>query len=90
MIMKTRVFELSIGRYQNLSALAWTMGISVSQIYRVRNGKRSINRKFIVGAMRAFPGYNLDDLFYLAPDGQQTTRGIQEPSENSNVKIAVL
>ncbi len=74
MIMKTRVFELSTGSYSNLPELAWAMGISVSQIYRVRNGKRSINQKFIVGAMRAFPGYNLDDLFYLAPDGQEITR----------------
>ena len=90
MMLKTRVFELCGGRYDNLSELARAMGISISQVYRVRDGKRSINQKFIIGAMRALPGYNLDDLFYLAPDGQQTTRGIQEPSENSNVKIAVL
>ena len=71
--------------------LARAMGISVSQIYRVRNGERSINQKFIIGAMRAFPGYDLDGLFYLASDGQEATRGIQrEPSENGNVKIAVL
>jgi len=41
------------------------MGISVSQIYRVQQGKRRINEKFIVGAMRAFPGLKFDDLFYL-------------------------
>ena len=67
MIVKTRIFELSNGHYNNLSELAVTMGISVSQIYRVREGKRHINQKFIVGAIKAFPNYRLDDLFYLVP-----------------------
>jgi len=65
MIIKTRVFELCAGRYQNLSELAQIMGLSVSQIYRVRDGSRSINHKFIVGAKKAFPDYGLDELFYL-------------------------
>ena len=65
MIVKTRIFELCNGKYKNLSELAQAMGISVSQVYRVREGERSINQKFIVGAIRAFPGYKLDDLFYL-------------------------
>ena len=69
MIIKTRIFELSNGSYKNLSDLAQTMGLSVSQIYRVREGKRSINQKFIVGAKRAFPNYRLDELFYLDGDG---------------------
>ena len=68
MLIKTRVFELTDGKYQNLSELAHAMGISVSQIYRVREGKRNINQKFIIGAMKAFPDYNLDDLFYLTPE----------------------
>ncbi len=41
------------------------MGLSVSQVYRVREGKRSINQKFIIGAKKAFPNYRLDELFYL-------------------------
>jgi len=65
MRLKTRIFELYYGCYENLSEVARAMGISVSQIYRVQEGKRSINGKFIVGAMRAFPGYKFDDLFYL-------------------------
>ena len=65
MVLKTRIFELRNG-YKNLSELAKAMGISVSQIYRVRDGKRRINQKFIVGAINAFPEYKLDDLFYLA------------------------
>ncbi len=67
MIVRTRIFELCNGHYKNLSELALAMGISISQIYRVREGKRLINQKFIVGAMKAFPNHKLDDLFYLIP-----------------------
>ena len=65
MIIKTRVFELSNGKYQNLSALARAMELSVSQVYRVREGKRGINEKFIIGAKKAFPECRLDELFYF-------------------------
>ena len=68
MIVRTRIFELSESHFNNLSELAEAMEISVSQIYRVREGKRHINQKFIVGAMKAFPDHNLDDLFYLTPE----------------------
>ncbi|MEE8413847.1 MAG: hypothetical protein V3R96_04785, partial [Dehalococcoidales bacterium] len=68
MIVRTRIFELSHSRYNNLTELASVMGISVSQIYRVREGKRRINQNFIVGAVKAFPDRNLDDLFYLTPE----------------------
>ena len=68
MIIKTRIFELCNGNYSNLSNLAQVMGISVSQIYRVREGKRNINQKFIAGAIKAFPNCKLDDLFYLVPE----------------------
>lgn len=43
MIVKARIFELADGNYKNLCELAETMGISVSQIYQVREGKRQIN-----------------------------------------------
>ena len=65
MIIKTAIFELCDGKYQNLSELAQAMELSVSQVYRVREGKRQINHKFIVGAKKAFPRFNLDELFYL-------------------------
>jgi len=68
MIIRTRIFELCDGNYKNLSELAQTMEISVSQIYRVREGKRSINQKFIIGAIKAFPQHKFEDLFYLAPE----------------------
>ena len=73
MIVETRLFELCNSKYKNLSELAEAMGISVSQIYRVREGKRNINQKFIVGAIKAFPNYRFDDLFYLAPQSPTVT-----------------
>ena len=77
MIIKTRIFALCDGNYNNLFELAHAMGISVSQIYRVREGKRNINQKFIAGATKAFPNYKLDDLFYLVPDLPTVTNGHQ-------------
>ena len=65
MIIRTRIFDLCNGNYRNLSELARAMGLSASQVYRVREGKRSINQKFIIGAKKAFPDYRLDELFYL-------------------------
>jgi hypothetical protein len=67
-LLKTRVFDLCPGRYKNLSELAQAMQISVSQVYRVQEGKRNINCKFIIGAIKAFPGYSFDDLFYFIPE----------------------
>jgi len=67
-IMKTRVYQLYPRYYKNLSELAQAMAISVSQIYRVRRGKRNINQKFITGALQAFPEYKFDDLFCFTPE----------------------
>ena len=66
MKIKTRIFDLANSKYDNLAQLAETMGISVSQVYRVKTGKRNINQKFITGAVKAFPQYRLDQLFYLS------------------------
>jgi hypothetical protein len=68
MIIRTRVFDITNSRFQNLSELAGAMKISVSQVYRVREGKRGINEKFIVGAKMAFPDLRLDELFYFNGD----------------------
>ena len=73
MIIRTRVFILCNGKYQNLSELAGAMELSVSQVYRVREGKRGINQKFIIGAKKAFPNYKLDDLFYLDSEPQSNS-----------------
>ena len=75
MIIKTKVFEGDSNGYKNLTELAQAMGISVSQIYRIREGKRHINQKFIVGAMKAFPKSKLNDLFYLAPESSSMSPG---------------
>jgi hypothetical protein len=83
MIVKTRVFQLQNDNYKSLSELARAMGISVSQIYRIRQGKRGINQKFIVGAKRAFPQRGLDELFYLAPDSMEIKRSAKEPTYKS-------
>lgn len=83
MIVKTRIFSLRNTDYRNLTELAQAMEISVSQIYRIRQGKRSINQKFIVGAIKAFPHYNLDELFYLSPESEApviTPGRIKEPA----------
>ena len=69
MKLKTRIYELCSGKYGGLPQLARAMGISVAEVYRVKQGKRPINEKFIIGAVKAFPFYRLDDLFYVAPDG---------------------
>lgn len=71
MKLETKVFQLCNSKYKNLTDLAQAMGMSVSQVYRVRQRKRPINQKFIIGAIKAFPGYKLDDLFYVAPEGSQ-------------------
>ncbi len=68
MIIRTRIFGFCNGNYKNLSELAQVMEISISQIYRVREGKRNINQKFIIGAIKAFPKHTFEDLFYLTPE----------------------
>ncbi len=73
MIIRTKIFELGDKNYRNLSELAQAMEISVSQIYRVKEGKRSINQKFIIGAIKAFPKHKFEDLFYLTPEPPTVT-----------------
>jgi len=80
MKLQTRVFELCNGRYANLVELARAMGISVSQIYRVRQGKRPINEKFITGTVKAFPEYKMDQLFYVSP--KKFSNGKEGPGDN--------
>ena len=84
MIVKTRIYALADGSYKNLSELAKSMGISVSQIYRVREGKRRINQKFIVGAIKAFPNHKLEELFYLAPDSEDEQSVKEEQKKESS------
>ncbi len=55
-------------RYQSLPKLAQSMEVSYGMAYRMRKGKRGIHERFIIGATKAFPGYKLDDLFYVSED----------------------
>jgi len=66
MRIETRLFDIFSGEYATLSELAQAMGISVSQVYRVHQGKCRINEKFIIGVIKALPERKLDDLFYIA------------------------
>jgi hypothetical protein len=84
MIIRTRVFEIADERYGNLSELAKVMGISVSQVYRVREGKRGINEKFIIGAKTAFPDLRLDELFYFNTDKSSPKRLKKTVTERRN------
>lgn len=77
LLVKTKVFDLNYPNYTNLSKMAKAMGISVSQIYRVREGKRGINQSFIIGAIKAFPDRRLDDLFYLTSEEPPAIAGPQ-------------
>lgn len=76
--LQTRVFDLCDGRYNNLGELARAMGVLLSQVYRVRQGKRRINEKFVIGALKAFPNRRLDELFYL--ESVSVAGGMEEPS----------
>ncbi len=88
MLVKTTVFELCDGKYNNLSELAKAMGISVSQIYRVREGKLNINQKFIVGAIKAFPEHKFDDLFYFASEPAATKKPKPENPQQASERFA--
>ena len=61
--LRTRLFELK--SFYSMAELAALLGISSSYLYRVREGKRGINEKFIVGALTAFPKRKFEDLFYI-------------------------
>lgn len=71
MELKTRVFEFYNGKYTNLNGLAQAMGLSGSQVYRVRQGRRPVSARFIIGALKTFPGYKFDDLFYIDSGGNK-------------------
>ena len=68
MKLKTRIFELYNGKYRSFPQLAQAMEISKDLIYCVRRDERGIHERFIIGAIKAFPGCKLDDLFYVSED----------------------
>ena len=68
MKIETRIFGLCQSNNKDLSELAQASGMSMRQIYSVRERRRPINQKFIVGAMKTFPNRKLHELFYLIPE----------------------
>ncbi len=86
MKLHTGVFELYKGRYGSLPKLARAMGMSAGQIYKVKQGKRGINQKFIIGATKAFPEYNLDDLFYIEGQPVKTSNKLPDFREYARLK----
>lgn len=60
--LRTRLFDLE---KDNMTELASILGLSTSQVCRIRHGERGINERFIVGALTAFPKYKFEDLFYI-------------------------
>lgn len=67
MKLETRIFEFYGKEYRDLPELANAMGVPISHLYQVREGTCHINDEFIIGAKKAFPNYELGDLFYLVP-----------------------
>jgi len=77
MRLRTRVFELAFGAgYFTDQSLARAMGVHITTLCLVKKNEtdpgspdaREPSRTFILGALRAFPGKTMDDLFYTEPD----------------------
>ncbi len=71
MAIRTRVFRIAEQRDWTMKQLSLAMGLTTGALYQVARGDRGIGAKFIQGARRAFPEYNLDDLFYDDEGGCQ-------------------
>jgi len=61
--LRTRLFDLEGGH--DMKRLALLFGLSLSQVYRIKQGSRKIGEPFIVGALTCFPQYKFEDLFYI-------------------------
>jgi len=68
MKLETSVFELYCGKYMNLSEVARAMGISVPQIYRVRQGRSPSTENPLQGQQEPFPDVSSTTFFYIVPD----------------------
>ena len=77
MKLETMAFGLCNGKYANLAELARAIGIALSQIYRVRQGRRPTNHEFIIVAVRTFPEYKPDDPFCVVQALTERVVGIE-------------
>lgn len=73
-VLRTRVFRLAESMHIKLSDLATLMDLDFSTLHRVRKGERNIGPAFIIGARKAFPKLDMDDLFYIE-EGSSGTGG---------------
>ena len=63
MEVKTRLFQ--VYPQCDMGQLAISIHTSLSQVYRVRQGKRKVSASFIAGVLTTFPGHRFEDLFYI-------------------------
>jgi len=88
MKLKTRIFELYKGKYRGLPELARAMEISYDTVYRVKRGERGIHERFIIGALKAFPEYKLDYLFYVEGRPVNSSNNLPEFREYARLKYS--
>lgn len=68
MKIQTRVFDVALRGplgYWTDRSLAEAMGIHETTLHRVKKGIHPPSNAFIAGALKAYPGKNFDDLFYV-------------------------
>ena len=63
MQIRTRLFDKKPG--YGTGQLASILGISSSQVYRIKCGKRKVSATFVANALYAFSEYKFEDLFYI-------------------------
>ena len=49
----------------SMAKLAGMIGVSLSQVCRIRNGQRKVSNSFIAGVLTAFPQYKFEELFFI-------------------------
>lgn len=62
--------EIKAGLFQvypecNMVQLATSTCLSLSQVYRIRQGKRKVSASFIAGVLAALPYHKFEDLFHI-------------------------
>ena len=65
------IIVLSINKSHSKSKPSGGGCLAGFEIEHVRKGERGTNQKFIPGAIKAFPGYELDDFYYVDSEKSQ-------------------
>lgn len=66
-MLRTRVFDLATARGWDQRRLAKAMGLSDTTLSKIQHGHRTMGRRFMEGALRAFPDLGWNDLFWYEP-----------------------